>query len=226
MQRHDLAVLGIALLGALALGACATAQTTQQPATTQPESAPARGHGMQGGKSMHDMDEMCPMRVEGTTAHAEDVPGGAALVFTTTGDVAELRRRAARMAAMHNQHHSASQRHMAQGSERGAGPQAGHGPHGDKQGSGGMMGDHAGMMMMMSATQARAEDITSGARIVFTPVDPTQLDALRQHLQRHAQQMMSSSACPMMAEMSPDAPVEPAGSEPAEHEAHHPQGGN
>jgi hypothetical protein len=176
---------------------------------------------MHGGKGMHDMDAMCPMRVEGTTAHAEDMPGGAALVFTTTGDVTELRRRAAHMATMHNQHHSASQPHMAQGS--GAGPQAGQGPQGDREGPDGVMDDHG---VMMSASQARAEDITAGARIVFTPVDPAQLHALRQHTQRHAQQMMSSGTCPMMAAMNPDAPGAPTGSEAAEHEAHHPQGGN
>jgi hypothetical protein len=33
------------------------------------------------------------MKVEGTSIRAEDVDGGASLVFTTAGDVAELRRR-------------------------------------------------------------------------------------------------------------------------------------
>jgi hypothetical protein len=41
-----------------------------------------------GGKGMS-----CPMKVEGTTVRAQDVEGGASLVFTTTGDVAELRER-------------------------------------------------------------------------------------------------------------------------------------
>jgi hypothetical protein len=140
---------------------------------------------MHGDKDMHDMDAMCPMRVQGTTAQAGEVPGGATLAFTTTGDVTELRRRAEHMADMHNQHHS--ELHMA---------------------------------------QARAEDITVGTRIVFTPVDPAQLHALRQHIQHHAQQMMSSGTCPMMAAMNPDAPSqppgEPAGSDPVEHDAHHP----
>jgi hypothetical protein len=41
-----------------------------------------------GGAMMgHDMADTCPMAVEGTAARAEDVQGGAALSFTTTGDV-------------------------------------------------------------------------------------------------------------------------------------------
>ncbi len=55
-----------------------------------------RGPGMAAG--------MCPLQVEGTAARAEDVEGGAAIVFTTTGDVAELRRRVAAMAEHHAAH--------------------------------------------------------------------------------------------------------------------------
>jgi hypothetical protein len=47
--------------------------------------------GMKGG--MHDHMASCPMQVDGTSVRAEDVDGGAALVFTTEGDLAELRER-------------------------------------------------------------------------------------------------------------------------------------
>ena len=55
------------------------------------------GHGMMAGGGMND----CPMQLEGVTVKANDVEGGAQLVFSTTGDVAELRRRVAHMAEMH-----------------------------------------------------------------------------------------------------------------------------
>lgn len=60
------------------------------------------------GHKGHDMMSQgmadCPMAIAGTTARSEDVEGGAAMVFSTTGDVAELRRRVAAMAQMHNKH--------------------------------------------------------------------------------------------------------------------------
>jgi hypothetical protein len=66
----------------------------------------AHGGMMGGGKPMmrEGMGKSCPMAVPGTTATAEEREGGAALVFTTTGDVAELRRRVTAMAEMHNKH--------------------------------------------------------------------------------------------------------------------------
>lgn len=48
------------------------------------------------------MGDSCPMAVAGTSVRAEEVEGGTAMVFTTTGDVAELRRRVTEMADMHN----------------------------------------------------------------------------------------------------------------------------
>jgi len=47
---------------------------------------------------------MCPMHVAGATASEADVEGGAALdIKTSTGDVADLRARARKMAAMSDQ---------------------------------------------------------------------------------------------------------------------------
>jgi hypothetical protein len=63
------------------------------------------GGGMMGGMGKDGMKGMdCPLQVPGTTVRAEEVQGGSAMVFSTTGDVAELRRRVAAMAAMHNEH--------------------------------------------------------------------------------------------------------------------------
>ena len=50
-------------------------------------------------------DPSCPVLVPGTSVTVEDMPtAGAALVFVTTGDVAQVRQRATRLADMHNKH--------------------------------------------------------------------------------------------------------------------------
>jgi hypothetical protein len=206
--------------GALVLGGCASSNANEQPTTPEITQQPmaAQQPDMQGGMmGGHDAAGMCPMAVEGTTARAEDVEGGAAMVFTTTGDVSELRQRVAAMAEMHNRHH-------AEGSGHGMGMHGGaNGMRGAKEPQGDMNHGGMGMMgggMMMPPSTARSEDIEGGARIVFTPQDPTDLPALREHFAQHAQ-MMSSGRCPMMSAPAQE-PAEAPGGEPSEHESHHP----
>jgi hypothetical protein len=193
----------VLLFGALALGGCASSQTAQQPAvaapTTQPE-APAKP-GMGGGDMGHDMAGMCPMTVAGTKARAEDVDGGAALAFTTTGDVAELRRRVAHMAEMHEQHHGEGHGAMMGGDE-GKGMMGG--GEGMMGGGEGMMGEGKGM----PPATARSEEIDGGARLVFTPRDPADLPKLREHAHQHAEKM-ASGQCPMMSMHGPGAGAVP-----------------
>lgn len=52
-------------------------------------------------------DRSCPAAVAGTSVSVQDTERGVALVFATTGDVAEVRARAAELARRHNEHHSA-----------------------------------------------------------------------------------------------------------------------
>ena len=57
------------------------------------------------GKSNDEgMAGMCPMDVSGTQVATEDIDGGIAIVFTTTGDVADLRARVSHLAEMHKDH--------------------------------------------------------------------------------------------------------------------------
>jgi hypothetical protein len=49
-------------------------------------------------------DPTCPLLVPGTSISVEDSTDGAALVFVTTGDVADVRKRAAALAKMHDDH--------------------------------------------------------------------------------------------------------------------------
>jgi hypothetical protein len=96
---------------ALALAACGgsaspepktpTTEAHGGPGQPHADGDPAQAHGPGGHEHGHDMKGSCPMAVPNTTARAEDVEGGVALAFTTTGDVAELRKRVAHMAEMH-----------------------------------------------------------------------------------------------------------------------------
>jgi hypothetical protein len=47
-------------------------------------------------------DPSCPIVVPGTTIAVEEAADGPAFVFVTTGDVAEVRKRAGALATMHN----------------------------------------------------------------------------------------------------------------------------
>ena len=195
---------GITLVvAALALGACAASgagrpPTIAEPPATQSEAQPKPGT-EGGGMMAEDMSASCPIALEGTTARAEDVDGGAAMAFTTTGDVAELRRRVAKMAEMHDEHH-------------GDGHASKQGMHGGGMHGGGM---HEGMRMPPST--GRSEDIEGGARLVFTPRDPADLARLREHTRQHADKMASGHGCPMMHGHG-------AERAPSEHDTHHPEG--
>lgn len=124
-----------------------------------------------------------------------ETPNGVALQFTTTGDVAGLRARVHRMAEMRN-------RMMGSGpGMQGSGMMCGGGMHG------GMMG--GGMTMRMVPSHASVEDIPGGARLVLTPVDPSQLGALRAHANQMAA-MMRQGRCPMFQAPAPRGPGQPA----------------
>jgi len=153
---------------------------------------------------------MCPAAVPGTSVNAEDTATGGALVFVTTGDAAEVRKRVDAMAKMHNEHHAAM----------GALP-TGDEPSGDMAGmdhskmAGGDMagmdhskmagGDMAGMdhskmagMMISVHSKAVAEDLEGGARLSFIAA-PADVATLQGQLRMHAEHMASGS-CPMMGD--------------------------
>ena len=140
---------------------------------------------------------MCPAAVPGTSVNAEDTATGGALVFVTTGDAAEVRKRVDAMAKMHNEHHAAM----------GALP-TGDEPSGDmagmdhsKMAGGDMAGmDHSKMagMMISVHSKAVAEDLEGGARLSFIAA-PADVATLQGQLRMHAEHMASGS-CPMMGD--------------------------
>lgn len=151
-------------------------EVTPQPEPEEEEAIPpAEPQEPQGATSMgqQEMAAMCPMAVEGTVVRAEDTAAGVALVFTTPGQMDELRGRVARMAEMHAQQGREAPQQRAQ---------------------------------VMHQAEVRAEDTEAGARLVFTPTDPAQLEALREGIQQHATEMMLSGQCPAHGFLSVEQP--------------------
>ena len=175
-----------------AVGACGG---SSQPAAQQPKANPTTA-----------ADPSCPVTVPGTSVAVEDANTGAALVFVTTSDVAELRKRVATMAQMHNDHHgsmgplpdgSAPEGGHA-GHDMGAGGgHAGHdsgGGHAGHDMSGGKHAGHAGGMIGVHS-KAAASDVEGGATITFT-ANGAEVAKLQGELRMHAQHF-SSGSCEM-----------------------------
>ena len=164
-------------------------------------------------------DPSCPMTIPGTSVSVEDTDSGAALVFATTGDVGELRKRVAAMAQMHNEHHG-SMGALPTGKEAG-GEHAGHdmsnmsghdmssmgsghdmssmgsGHDMSSMGSGHDMNEHEGHAGGMISVHSKAEsvDVDGGSRLVFTS-STSDVAKLQSELRMHAQHL-SSGTCTM-----------------------------
>jgi hypothetical protein len=157
---------------------------------------------------MHEqMGDHCPMVVQGATVSAADTPTGVALVFTTKGDVAELRRRVAKMAE-HQQKMAEKHTGMMTSNERGGHEEQGaannphqHGDQGAKGSEGGctchMQG--AGMQGRHIEKTVQVVEIEGGAQLVYMPKESTDLTDLRNHVKAKAQAMQEGK-CPMMKE--------------------------
>lgn len=145
-----------------------------------------------------DDDLSCPVSVAGTSVTVEDTDRGAALVFVTTGDVAEVRKRVAAMATMHNDQHAAMGP-LPTGDETGGGGHAGHDMGGDMGGmahgeGGGEHAGHAGGMVTVHS-RASVEEIDGGARLVFASM-PGDVAGIQTELREHARHL-STGTCAM-----------------------------
>ena len=141
-------------------------------------------------------DSSCPVAVAGTSVTVEDTATGAALVFVTTGDVADVRRRVAAMAAMHNDVHG-KMGPLPTGEESGGHDHGAHGGHGGRAGAAGGEGEHAGHAGGMISVHSRAEatDIDGGASLAFV-AGGADVGKLQSELRMHAQHL-SSGTCAM-----------------------------
>lgn len=147
-------------------------------------------------------DPSCPVAVPGTSVTVEDLDNGAALVFITTGDVAELRRRVTAMAKTHNDHH-ASMGALPDGKDAGGG-HAGHdmgGHAGHDMGGGDHAGHHMGSHgahgggMIGVHSKATASDVDGGAKLLFVS-GAGDVAKLQSELRMHAQHL-ATGTCAM-----------------------------
>jgi hypothetical protein len=160
----------------VAIAACGGGAKSSPTTTAAPQTATAETN-----------DPSCPVAVPGTSVTVEDASAGASLVFVTTGDVAELRRRVSAMASMHNDHH-ASMGPLPDGKDTGGGGHAGHdmgSGHAGHDMSGSKHAGHAGGMIGVHS-KAEASDIEGGAKITFV-ANGADVAKLQSELRMHAQ---------------------------------------
>lgn len=178
--RFAILIAAVALSGAGIWSCKQDSAQSRSEATTEPQkqpsphAMPAAGNGM-----MQHLRAGCPMVVQESDVVVSDTEGGVALTFTTgEGDVSDLRTRVQRMAQMYEMHrgHGALMWHHMGGDGMGhGGPGPGMGP----------MGEHS----PMPAANATVTEIDKGARLELEPTDPSQLEALREHIRWHGQRM-------------------------------------
>jgi hypothetical protein len=170
-----------ALVFSLAVAACGGSSS---PGATAPKAPTTQA------------DPSCPVAVAGTSVTVEDASSGAALVFVTTGDVAEVRRRAAALAKMHNDHHGAMgplpDGSSGGGGHEGHGGHAGHGAHAGHDAS--KHAGHAGGMIGIHS-KATASDVEGGAKVMFV-ANGDDVGKLQSELRMHAKHL-ANGTCAM-----------------------------
>lgn len=131
---------------------------------------------------MQQWSATCPMLVEDAQVEVADTEHGVALTFTTEGgSVSELRDRVRALAQMYEHHRGRG--HMAwhhMGRRRGPGWR-----------HGGMGRGHMAGRGPMPAAITTVAEIDRGARITLTPIDPNELELLREHVGWHQQRMQT-----------------------------------
>lgn len=200
MQSFKLSALLFSLAVSLGSAACGGGSSGPATASTTPK------------PTADAADPSCPVVVAGTSVTVEDASNGAALVFVTTGDVAEVRRRAGELARMHNEHHAAMGP-LPDGTEAGDGhaghaghggggdgdAHAGHGGHAGHHGGAhaGHGGAHAGHMggMIGVHSKATASDVEGGAKVLFV-AGGGDVGKLQGELRMHAQHL-AAGTCAM-----------------------------
>ena len=131
-------------------------------------------------------DPNCPL-VPGTSVAVEDTPTGAAIVFVTTGDVAELRKRVHAVADAHNREHE-KMGPMPTGNEQGG--EHHHDMHDmHDMGSG---GEHGEGHMIMVHSKAVPEDVDGGVKVAFV-VAPDDVGKMQTELREHAKHLQGGT---------------------------------
>ena len=173
------------------VGACAKKPTPQPNAETQETT---------GATMMAPAD--CPIAVPGANVETTETTDGMAMTFTTSGDVAELRRRVRAMGEHMNARASAYGGGMGPGmmAEADGGGRMGMGMHGRGMMAGGA-GPPAGRrgMGIMPSVRCEVDDVEGGARMRVSPSDPSERGDVRRRMQEWTQTMAQGHRCPAMS---------------------------
>ncbi len=195
-RSTQVAVFSIAL--AALVGACnrepnpQASEASAQAKGTSPTQAVTPAQATQpsaGGDMMAQMQASCPMSIPDAKVRITDNDGGVTLDFETDAAHAKiLQQRVENLANMYAMHRTRGMmwHHMGAGQMRDRHDMA------SGRGDGHMMGSrHMGSAPTgpMPATKASVESTSTGARLLLTPEDPSQLDALRQHVHTHHERM-------------------------------------
>lgn len=211
--RFTFVAIASVLLGS-AIWSCDKDRTPPGPAETgsaqEQQASPAMPSAEDG--IMEQLRAGCPMVVQGTDVTAADTEGGVALTFTTeTGDVADLRTRVQHMAQMYGMHHGQAgmmwHNMGGEGMGHGGPGMGGEGMGHEGTGMGGPGMDHMAERGPMPAASTTMTDTDLGARLELRPTDPSQLDALREHVRWH-QERLHSGECWTLEGQPADTPDE------------------
>jgi hypothetical protein len=192
----------IVVIGALSFTGCGKSEQPD-PETGQSWNEQGTTTGGEAESQQTAMSGNCPMHVQGTSVEAENIEGGAALVFITTGDTDALRERVRNMAATHE---SSAMRTESQ--RMGTSTSAS-----DTKLSGGMQDTTAGAKDVEDMATApgaeaaagtatspdvdtRVEDIPGGARLIIVATNAADVEAVRATTEQQAQQL-TAGECPM-----------------------------
>lgn len=174
----------IILCGLLSAGLAATAAcgaSGENAPDTDMKQAPAAD------STAKARQDACPLALAGTTSSTEDTVDGVVVTFATTrpGDMAELRRRVDKLAEAHNSMSPAASDDLSAAPPQAPGPTAS--PETAPAGEAKAEPTAAGGKL---DSEAAAETSEAGVRLVLRPRDPAQLDSMRDHLRKQADDLV------------------------------------
>ena len=174
----------IILCGLLSAGLAATAAcgaSGENTPDTDMKQAPAAD------STAKARQDACPLALAGTTSSTEDTVDGVVVTFATTkpGDMAELRRRVDKLAEAHNSMSAAATDDLSAAPPQAPGPTAS-----PETTPAGEARDEATAAGGKLDSEAAAETSEAGVRLVLRPRDPAQLDSIRDHLRKQADDLV------------------------------------
>lgn len=172
---------GLVSAGLAATAACgASGENTPDTEMKAPPAEPAAD------STAKARAESCPLALAGTTSSTEDTVDGVVVAFSTTrrSDLPELRRRVDKLAAAHNSMKGGAADDLSAAPPQAPGPTATPetAPAGEAK-----AGPAAGGKL---DSEASAETSEEGVRLVLRPRDPAQLDTMRDHLRKQADDLV------------------------------------